>query len=284
MKILYILSDVRSGSTLLENIFSSANHIKSVGELCYLGSYLNKWSVGESTNWKCSCGKDFQDCEYWKNVLDLLKEKGHSKITDTKIIKTFNTFHTRVNITDFNKNKEIVKLLNDVYTTVFDLDECEIIVDSSKDESQLLALYKQIDFDIKVVYIKRDIRAVTSSKLKWSIKREKKKINKFKILILSKLKTFRQKSVLKHVDDKDKIFIKYEELARNPQETINQITQKFNLEKIKVPEYMEQRDEHAIAGTPNRSKKRKIQYDDSWVIESKKNFLFHIVGNFFDRI
>lgn len=278
------MSDVRSGSTLLENIFSSVNHILSVGELCYLGSYLNKGRVGQASNWVCSCGKEFQSCEFWENILSKLKQNGHTEITNTRILKTLNLFRTRIRIQGVEENNDIVKLVNDVYTLLFELKDCDIIVDSSKDESHLLALYDKVDFDVKVIHLKRDIRAVTSSKLKWISKRNKRQGNKFKILIHSKLKDFRQKDVFKKIDDNDKISIVYEDLSRNPQLIIDQITRKFNLEKITVPEYMEPRGEHAIAGTPNRFKKRKIQYDDSWEKESKKNVLFHFLGGLLDKL
>src|SRR5690606_36893435 len=85
--IIYIMSDVRSGSTLLENILSNSPDIVSVGELHHLDSHLNKGKWGVTWDWKCSCGSEFSDCSFWSTVLENLKEKRLNKIEQTAVSK-----------------------------------------------------------------------------------------------------------------------------------------------------------------------------------------------------
>src|SRR5690606_31016409 len=67
--IVYIVSDVRSGSTLLENIISRENDVFPVGELHSLGSYLRREGWGAEWQWRCSCGEEIEKCSFWKLVL-----------------------------------------------------------------------------------------------------------------------------------------------------------------------------------------------------------------------
>src|SRR5690606_22558268 len=117
--------------------------------------------VGRASSWKCSCGDDLQNCDFWGNILNHLKQKGYTEIGNTKILKKTNFIRTHIKIENVKENNDIVNLINDIYALLFNLYNCDIIVDSSKDESHLLALYNNVDFNLKVIYLKRDIRAVT---------------------------------------------------------------------------------------------------------------------------
>lgn len=64
------MSDSRSGSTLLENILSKSPEIISLGELHNLHSHLVKGPMGTITNWKCSCGIQVDQWDFWTDVLN----------------------------------------------------------------------------------------------------------------------------------------------------------------------------------------------------------------------
>jgi len=282
--IIYIMSDVRSGSTLLENILSKSKEVISVGELYHLDSHLNKGKWGVTWGWRCSCGKEFQECGFWENIFHYLKEKGTSEISRTEVLKRTSFFRTKAHPLKNRVNTDTVNLINEIYTAIFNIYDCNIIVDSSKDESQLLALYENTEFDLKVIYLRRDIRAVTISKYKWALKFGKKRLNRYKVLIFSMLKNLRQRYVLKKIDKNNKVFIRYEDLARDTQNVLNKITLDLQMEQMVAPIFMELREDHTVAGTPNRFQKRKIQYDDSWEKESKKDVLFHFLGSLLDKL
>ena len=70
--VIYIISDRRSGSTLLENILSKSIEIVSIGELAMLKGHIEKNGPGDLWNWNCSCGKTIMQCEFWSKVLQYI--------------------------------------------------------------------------------------------------------------------------------------------------------------------------------------------------------------------
>ncbi len=277
------MSDVRSGSTLLENILSNAPNTISVGELHHLDSHLYKGRWGKTWNWNCSCGKSITDCEFWKKVLHNL-EKKNIKIEDTSIK------HFRKNYDKTEKNKIIqhnsktIKLINHIYTAIFKETNTNVIIDSSKHTDHGIMLYKNSDYKVKIIYLKRDIRAVVFSKARWAKKFSQKEKSNYNILRRSKIYDMNLKRKIKSIPEKDVISIRYEELANYPQLIINKIANKFGLEYFEVPEYMDFTNNHTIGGTPNRFVKSKIAYDNKWVKQSKRKPLFHIIGKLSDII
>src|SRR5881397_149559 len=76
--VIYIISDRRSGSTLLENILSKSSEVTSVGELAMLKGHILKQGPGERWNWNCSCGNSVMECVFWRSVLKDTYEKDPS--------------------------------------------------------------------------------------------------------------------------------------------------------------------------------------------------------------
>ncbi len=125
--ILYIVSDIRSGSTLLENILSKSNEVVSVGELHHLDSYIHKGQVGATSGWICTCGQSFTDCNFWNSV------KNEMKLSSIKDIKNTTINYVRNPDEDeLSKQQETLILLEQIYKAVFKVSKAHVIVDSSK--------------------------------------------------------------------------------------------------------------------------------------------------------
>src|SRR5690242_9267801 len=67
--VIYVVSDRRSGSTLLENILSKSPQVTSLGELNTLKGHILKQGPGERWNWNCACGQPLTLCEFWSPIL-----------------------------------------------------------------------------------------------------------------------------------------------------------------------------------------------------------------------
>src|SRR5207237_7541437 len=67
--VIYVMADVRSGSTLLENILSKSDETVSVGELALLKGHILHRGPGIKWNWNCSCGTPVMECSFWKDAL-----------------------------------------------------------------------------------------------------------------------------------------------------------------------------------------------------------------------
>ena len=186
INIIYIISDRRSGSTLLENILSKSGETVSVGELAMLKGHIEKDGPGELWNWNCSCRQPIMQCTFWSKVLAGIYDDSF----ETKIkwfYKSLNALYTSVlparsknNLLRFIHTPESIdttKRLNTIYKALANVSTKNFIVDSSKDPIQALAVNECEDVDAKFIWLSRDLRAITVSKLRrWYInKRSDKK-------------------------------------------------------------------------------------------------------------
>ena len=291
--VIYIISDRRSGSTLLENILFKSDEIVSVGELAMLKGHILKEGPGELWNWNCSCGKPIMQCEFWSKVLaeiytDSFETKIEWRYKSLKILFTavapaiFKNFFWQFIYT--KKNKQTIAQLNAVYTSIATASNKKFIVDASKDPLQALAITECKNVDVKFIWLSRDLRAITFSKLKrWKInKRSDKK--PLETLVVSFYYKKICAAALKCIDKKNLIKINYNELAANPQKELNKICEKFGLEKYYAPQFMELFNDHTIAGTPDRFERKAIAADRSWENFFKQRKTLNILGEIFNSL
>src|SRR5947208_1566130 len=84
--VVYICSDTRSGSTLLDMLLGRHHLLTSVGELHHLYNYINgnyyRQKTKEDT---CACEKKILDCPFWNRVITEYNQ--HNK-TEVKLART----------------------------------------------------------------------------------------------------------------------------------------------------------------------------------------------------
>lgn len=287
--VIYIISDRRSGSTLLENMLSKSEEIISVGELAMLKGHIEKEGPGFLWHWNCSCGKPVLECEFWSKVLENVynenfqtKTKWPFKSVKISIASFFpgSACKTLWKFINTKKNVATINILNEVYKSVSKISSKRIIVDSSKDPMQALAISKCKNVDAKYIWLTRDVRAITYSKMK------RAKINKSSdkhglrtlatTLFFKKLCAAAMHCLQKH----DTLILKYETLAANPQIELNKICNYFHLKNFDAPHYMELTNEHTIGGTPGRFERRPVAEDVSWKNFYKNKPLLNAAGKF----
>ena len=61
-----------SGATLLAMLLGSSPHIATIGEVSGLVSR------NDPKTYLCSCGEKIIDCEFWKQITNRMKSKGHN--------------------------------------------------------------------------------------------------------------------------------------------------------------------------------------------------------------
>ena len=153
-----------------------------------------------------------------------------------------------------------------LYRNIFKTTGKQFIIDSSKDPVQAYLTYcnKPQDFDVKIISLQRDLRAIAASKSKWSVvnNRKKKPLRKWLTNSLFYKKICR--TVVQLIPPEDVISISYENLATNTQDQLNAIAAVCGLQPYEAPKFMVVENDHTIAGTPQRFTKRPISYDDSW--------------------
>ena len=156
-----------------------------------------------------------------------------------------------------------------MYNKIFEQTNKPFIVDSSKDPLQALCIYKsERNYDVKIIWLKRDLRAIAVSKIKWremNIKNQKT-LHKllFDVFYYRRLCS----AVAFFIKREDLLRLNYEHLVQYTQEKLNGITSKFGIDKYAAPTHMFVENDHTIGGTPNRFEKRTIVIEESW----KRNY------------
>ncbi len=274
------MSNQRSGSTLIENILSKSSQIVSVGETYLLGGYIHKIGPGGTWDWNCSCGSSLEECDFWKKIYRNLNISNPKEITNTKINYPMGKYKSHQE----EVNEKAVSLMNKIYTAVFETTNCNILVDPSKEPFHGTSLYQNSPFNFKFIYLKRDLRAVTLSKQKWRKKYGEKDISYLKMLLANYLHRLKCKFMLRNVKKKDVFNLNYEDFFKNPQQTLDDMSKFFGFDHLQDSEFMELDNDHTIAGTLNRFKKRKIEYDAGWLNIAKKRPLINALGSILNRI
>jgi len=295
--VIYIISDRRSGSTLLENILSKSPEVTSVGELAMLKGHVLKQGPGERWDWNCSCGVSITHCDFWQSILKDGVEKNCSSF-NTNIEWNFKSkrlfavaafpsiFKKRLfNIISSKRNGNVAATLNNIYNKIFEQTGRPFIVDSSKDPLQALSIYKsERDYDVKIIWLKRDLRAIAVSKSKWKEMNIKKQKTLRKLLL--DVFYYRRicSTVVSFIKREDLLRLNYEDLVKHTQEKLNDITCKFGLAKYAAPAWMFVANDHTIGGTPNRFEKRPIVLEETWKKNYEKKKMLYVTGNVLNKL
>ena len=148
MKFLYVLGLEHSGTTLISHLLGQHERFLAVGEVAaffsptHMQSYLRKWGDYDDAR-MCSCSEQWQDCDFWGNLIDLA---GHK--SSDGLLKKY-------------------KLLFDYCNQKYVADK--VLVDSSKSLSTLTLLLENAEYlgisrdDIFVVYAVKDVRNFATS-------------------------------------------------------------------------------------------------------------------------
>lgn len=134
----------RSGSTLLDLMLGSHSCIESAGEL---HNYRRFFSSAESQKRQCSCGLPLLECDFWKKVRQEIQCSQGTDLIDLK------TPDEEAFIT-YNYN---------VFKAILQVSGKKIIVDSSKDYARIKRLERSELFEVYIIHLIRDGRAVSYS-------------------------------------------------------------------------------------------------------------------------
>lgn len=166
-RVLYIGGTGRSGSTLLAGVLASYEGLVPVGELRYL------WDRGLHQNQLCACRQPFRSCPFWTEVVadafgsfaaaDRLDVAGWSAALDRlRFVPALAS--PRLRTARFRSIlAEYGDALSLLYRSITSISGARAVVDSSKDPSYAFVLHALRSFDLSIVHLIRDSRAVAHS-------------------------------------------------------------------------------------------------------------------------
>jgi hypothetical protein len=288
--VVYICSDVRSGSTLLDMLLGRHPLIASVGELHHLHDYLNGTYYRQKTKEdKCTCGKTLYECSFWNKIIVQYKSDYNK---DAKSIPTklpvylssirqffFDFFIAAIHV---NKLKKKISKKNKyaeysivtdnkfkIYSVINDVHKTSFVVDSSKKIEGLKFLLARSKQPVKTIFLTRDLRAIAYSKFK-----RKAGSRLSFVMLLTMLFHIRLFLAIKTVPRHQRLIVKYEDMVADPKKIMKRIFLFLGLNnssEIDIESYYES---HVIGGSPHRLSNRnlKIFTDDRW----KQNISFFL--------
>lgn len=162
MKIIYIASAGRSGSTLLDIVLGSKNGVLSTGELSFL---TDPFVLKEQY---CACSQKVSNCELWSKVLKEWEERSDLGIVkyDNLVKKYFRNKSSLGLVLNYlfpsNNFLQLIKDTRILLEIIEDISGVKTIVDSSKTAQRIL-LYRKLGLDLTVIRLKREFKAVRSS-------------------------------------------------------------------------------------------------------------------------
>ena len=219
------------GSTLLTRLLASHSQIASVGE-------LKATAIGDVDTYTCGCGASFATCCFWQTVTSLCGKRGVSfdihdfgtQIrSDQWLVDTVLKATTRGRVFEALRSAALKGLplasralesaiaRNSVVIDVI----CEtldkpVFLDASKDPTRALHLSRSPRFDVKVVHLVRDGRAVVASYKK----RAADHAHNVELWRSKTLECERAKHLLKPANI---LTVRYEDLCKNVDESLARI-------------------------------------------------------------
>jgi hypothetical protein len=168
-RVLYVLAQGRSGSTILGNVLGEIDGFFHAGELRSI------WTLGDEAGRLCGCGVRIDECPLWRSVV----ERGFEGIAaDGATPARVAEWHGRVvrtrrlprllaarpgRPTGWEALDRYAEVAPRLYRAVHDVTGARLVVDSSKRVPDAAFLRLLPGVDLRVVHLVRDPRAVAYS-------------------------------------------------------------------------------------------------------------------------
>lgn len=292
-QLVYITGSGHSGSTLLDRLLGSHPDIAALGEVHRFSLGLHR----SEKPFRCDCGETISDCAFWSEVIDRMAVRigvepsalkmgfqttDHSVLGQQSGEKYFNAeakyqFLPRKpekyllaaipsalapvfdRLGAFGKLLEHARNSHLLFDAVAEVSGISTIVDSTKNPIRMRALHLTAQHRYKVIYLKRDGRAVSSSR----IKRQPVDMERAAKIWMAENRKIRL--VLSMMKNVDLIEVRYENLCKDPGAELARLYRFLDLPDAPGNLAYER---HAIGGNPSRFDARKtVVADEKWRTE-----------------
>ena len=276
-KILYILGNGRSGSTILGNILNEVDGFFTAGELRQI------WEVSLRKEAPCACGEYLDTCEVWGSIIE--NAFGNIDQIDTQqMVAVYNKNAKNRSVPLMalpgGKKRIAAKMqpylanLEKLYQAIADEMGSEVIVDTSKHPSYSALVDMLPNTEVYVVHFIRDPRAVAYS---WGSKKFKPDEGKYMAQLPAYVSALRWLTwnlggfLLWRSQSKHYLRVHYEDFTKEPRTTIATILQFMGEARENLPFTSEDEvllgSNHIAIGNPNRMDSQgtvQIKYDARW--------------------
>lgn len=282
-QIIHIISDYRSGSTLLDQLLGAHPRITSTGELHHLRAYVtqNRTLHDPVYPLACSCGLNVVDCDFWNDV----DERLGTSLANLRLSPRFTTPRPRyqgiVGIAQARLRRIAEKaLLNQpngadrlffgaartvtdncrLYDAIAAVTNATHIVDSSKSIPRCNIVASSRPENHRIVLLCRDFRAVVFSKMQRG--RDLSQSARSWAEIVWQMETLASQHADRHV-----YRLRYEDLCSDPKTEMQRICDFLCVEYDTMMLSRPVANVHQIGGSPSKlqAEKREIKLDTAYL-------------------
>lgn len=185
-KVVYIMGHGYSGSTLLTFLLSTHPQIATIGEL---GIAPQAKEDLEPEQYLCSCKTPVRDCGFWQRVSSEMAKRGHAfdiwdadldfrvhgggvadvllrAVQRGPVLETARSVGIQVVPAARREMDRVVARISSLTEIVSRLKGCDTFLDSSKRPERATLMQRSGNFDMRVIHLVRDGRAVSWSSMK----------------------------------------------------------------------------------------------------------------------
>ena len=274
MTLLYIASENRSGSTLLDLLLGNHSQIFSVGEVNRLNTFF---ANGET----CTCGEPVPDCTFWTQIVDDLRSQGInpsdfltrlrnrprripvvpslteslSVIGSTKLLRGAGWLFGGV-----KRNRIAAENTWHILDLVQKHTDCPVIVDSSKRADQCKLLYLTNPSKFRMIHLVRDGRGTAYSMM------TRAGISFARATRAWLCNNLMLNAVQMNIPREQRLFVRYEDLCRDPEATLKSICEFAGIPYENSLTQLSPKQRHNIGGSPHRFNQQRtdITLDERW--------------------
>jgi len=250
----------RSGTTVLATFLGNNKEMLNIGEMHQFFEHLDE-------NKECSCGVQIIECEFWNNKIpnNLIQSSTKNRVLSEKFESHSSIVKHILRLFSKKEMEQYTEIHQQLLNTIQLDSEKSILLDSSKYIGRAMALNNLKQFDLKVIFVVRDVRGVINSFSK-NVQTSKKPLSTILYyLIVNSVAEFVAKNLLR----KKVVKIRYEDLINNPLKVFSRLEIFLKLDltdvKNKIIDKQAFQVGHIVGG--NRLKKHKEIYfrkDISW--------------------
>ncbi len=185
-KVVYIMGHGYSGSTLLTFLLSTHPQIASIGEL---GIAPRSKEDLRPEDYLCSCGTPVRDCGFWRRVSQEMAGRGHAfdiweadlefrspqggladmllrAVQRGPVLEKARDAALHLVPGARRERDRILSRIESLVDIVSRIKGCEVFLDSSKRPERATLMQRSGSFDMRVIHLVRDGRAVSWSSMK----------------------------------------------------------------------------------------------------------------------
>ena len=242
----FVLGMEHSGSTLLAFLLSAHPEVATVGAAFAVPRLLRRrWIEGGGS---CSCGRPYRRCDFWADVLAGSAARGHG-LTREGFLATGRRDRGAAN-----------RRLHAFAESVIDAAQARIFLDISKDPLQLDSLRRSGHFDLSVIDLHRDGRAVVAAWL-----RRNAELGFDRMIDRWLRREKRRDAVLRHIDGAVVHRVRHEDLATEPASVMAGVGAFIGLTTPIATTGFKTRTDHHVIGNPMRlDDVEEIRLDERW--------------------